>query len=245
MDNHLFITHCNLTLNSYPDLYSGEPSWMEYRLNLFEEYTLKSFISQTDQDFYLFMFCHTHTPKPYKEKLLNLEKKYKFLTLIWDQTHFTGHGGNVPSFYNSIKETYLKVRKNTSNEVICTRVGTDDMVEIRYNEIIKSLVIQNPVLSIAKGIYWDVETNKFLDSTFPNGPFISVKSTLTDFKGDLREISHTQILEKTKGAAIMNDSPLWIQTCSGTNVWNSLEKMPGRPVEIDREYLKQYFGYGK
>tara|TARA_R110000744_G_scaffold218389_1_gene337122 strand:+ start:1907 stop:2668 length:762 start_codon:yes stop_codon:yes gene_type:complete len=253
MDNHLFISHCNLDgfvgfrkKHLKSGLYIGNPSWMEYRLGVLEKYTLASLQNQTDQNFHLLLFCNTQTPEPYKEKLLTLEKEYKFLTLIWDQTHFQGHGGNtVSSMYSSIKKTYLKVRRNTSDEIICTRIGTDDMVEVRYNEIIKGLVIENPVLSIAKGIYWDIETDKFLDSTFPNGPFISVKSTLTDFKGDLREISHSQILEKTKGTAIMNDIPLWIQTCSGTNVWNSLEKMPGRPVEIDREYLKQYFGYEK
>jgi len=178
--------------------------------------------------------------------LKNNNEKYKFLTLIWDQTHFQGHGGNtVSSMYSSIKNTYLKVRKNTLDEVICTRIGTDDMVEARYNEVIKNLVTKNPVISITKGIYWDIETNKFLASTFPNGPFISVKSTLTDFKGDLREVSHTQLLKETNGVAIMNDVPLWIQTCSGTNVWNSLEKMPGHPVEIDRGYIKHYFGYEK
>ena len=246
IDNHIIITHCNLEGFDIDNIYSGNPSWMEYRLGIFEEYTLSSLSNQTDPGFHLLMFCHTNTPKPYKQKLLDLEEKYDFLKLMWDQTHFTGHGGEVPSFYNSIKKAYLEVRKNNSNEVICSRMGTDDMAEARFNEVIKNLTQKTPTLSLAGGLYWDIIENKFLDSMFPTGPFISVKSTISDFKGDMREISHHHIINQTNGSFIMNKDPLWIQVCSGTNVWNSLEKMPGEQINHPgEEYLEINFGFKK
>ena len=246
MDNHVILTHCNLEGFDVDDIYAGDPSWMEYRMGVFEKYTLASLSNQTDPDFHLLMFCHTNTPEPYKEQLLNLEKKFPFLKLMWDQTHFTGLGGTVPSFYKSIKETYLEVRKNNSNEIICSRLGSDDMAETRFNEYVKLLMTQNITISLAGGLYWDIKNNEFLNSMFPTGPFISAKSTLIDFKGDMREISHHDLVKETGGSVIMNEEPMWIQTCSGTNVWNALSKMPGNRINPPNdEFLKVHFGFKK
>ena len=246
IDNHVIITHCNLEGFDVDDIYEGNPSWMEYRLNMFEKYTLTSLMNQTDPGFHLLMFCHTNTPPPFKQQLLDLEEKYKFLKLMWDQTHFTGHGGEVSSFYSSIKSAYIEVRNNDSDEIICSRMGTDDMVEVRFNEVIKSLTQQVNTVSIAGGLYWDVITDEFLHSMFPTGPFVSIKSTLTEFKGDMREISHHHLIDQTQGSFIMNEDPLWIQLCSGTNVWNALDKMPGEKIEHPGgEFLEINFGFKK
>ena len=213
IENHVIITHCNLEGFDVDDIYKGNPSWMEYRLDMFEKYTLTSLMNQTDPGFHLLMFCHTNTP---------------------------------PSFYNSIKNAYIEVRNNDSDDIICSRMGTDDMVEVRFNEIIKSLTQQVNTISIAGGLYWDVITDEFLHSMFPTGPFVSVKSTLTDFKGDMREISHHHLINQTQGSFIMNEDPLWIQLCSGTNVWNALDKMPGEKIEHPGgEFLEINFGFKK
>ncbi len=244
MDNHILITHFNLEgLNGFENLYK-DPSWLELRLNIFKKYTLPSLSNQTDSGFHLVMFCHTNTPEPYKTEFLNLEKEYSFLKLIWDQTHFTGLGGSVPSFYNSIKSAYLEVRNNISDEVICSKIGTDDLVETRYNEFIKSSLSNGSTLSLARGLYWDINQNKFLDSTFPTGPFISVKSTLSDFKGDMRELSHHDVIPKTQGIIANTELPLWIQLIHGTNVWNQLNRMPGHHIDPpNKDYLAINFGY--
>lgn len=246
MDNHVIITHCNLEGFDVDNIYAGNPSWMEYRLGMFEKYTLPSLLNQTDPEFHLLMFCHTNTPEHYKKQLVKLEEKYSFLKLMWEQTHFTGLGGEIPSFYNSIKNAYLEVRNNNSDEIICSRMGTDDMAEARFNEVIKSLTNQVSTISIAGGLYWDVTKNEFLHSMFPTGPFVSVKSTLSNFKGDMREISHHHLIEQTKGSIVMNEDPLWIQLCSGTNVWNALEKMPGNRINHPGdEFLEINFGFKK
>ena len=246
MDNHVIITHCNLEGFDVDDIYVGNPSWMEYRLDMFEKYTLASLSNQTDPEFHLLMFCHSNTPEPYKQQLLELEKNYSFLKLMWEQTHFTGLGGEISSFYNSIKNAYLEVRNNNSDEIICSRMGTDDMAEARFNEVIKSLTQQSFTISIAGGLYWDVIKDEFLHSMFPTGPFVSVKSKISDFKGDMREISHHHLIEQTKGSIIMNQDPLWIQLCSGTNVWNALEKMPGNRINHPGDdFLEINFGFKK
>jgi len=247
MDNHVLITHFNLEgIKEFPDLYSGTPSWMEYRLEIFEKYTIPSLVNQTDSDFHLLMFCHTNTPSPHREKLLEFESKYKFIKLMWDQTHFTGLGGDIPSFYNSIKSAYLEVRNNNSDEIICSKIGTDDLIDTRFNEVIKNTTNTHQALNLARGLYWDINENKFIYSYFPSGPFISVKSTLTDFKGDMREFSHHDVISEAGGAVIDTDYPLWIQLIHGNNVWNTLERMPGQFIDHPgEEYIKNCFGYGK
>ena len=246
MDNHILTTHFNLQgIKEYPNAYQ-DIDWLNYRLNLFTNYTLPSLNNQTDLDFHLIMFCNTNTPEVFKSKLLQLEEENNYLHLIWDQTHFTGLGGDIPTFYKNIKETYLKNRKNNSEEVICSKIGTDDLVEARYNQVIKQIAENNPIASISTGLYWDINTNKFIYSVFPTGPFVMVKSKLSDFKGELREYSHHELISKAKGASIQTDEPLWIQLIHGDNVWNSLEKMPGNLIDNpDDNYLKINFGYNK
>ncbi len=243
MDNHVIITHFNIEHPSFPNIYEGNPSWVEYRMGIFERYCLPSFDNQTDKDFHLLVFCHPNTPKNYKDKLVSLESKFNFLKLLWDQPKYSGLEG-VPSFYESILKAYNQIRKNDSNEIICSRFGTDDMVETRFNEVVKHVTYQNNIISISNGFYWDINKNVFLYSSFPTGPFVSVKSTLEDFKGDYREITHTKVIQETNGLYVMNEEPLWIQLIHGTNIWNSLEKMPGQQVNHPgEEYLLNNFGY--
>tara|TARA_B100002019_G_C21220918_1_gene574697 strand:+ start:320 stop:1054 length:735 start_codon:yes stop_codon:yes gene_type:complete len=243
MDNHVITMVFNLVIKDKPNMYEGENSWLRQRLDIFKKYCISSFANQTDPDFHLFLFCDKHTPTPYKEELLELESQYKFITIIWDFTYAEGHGTTYEEICEKVIETYKEVRNNDSDDIICSRFENDDIPEIRYNAFVKLAVETNPIISLGKGLYWDINTDEFLDSVFPAGPFISTKSKIDDFKAPF-ELNHHDMISKRNGQPIITNDNTWIQLVHGENLWNRLDRMPGNKMEKPSdEYLKTYFSY--
>ncbi len=243
MDNHIVSMVFNLNFKDKPSMYEGENPWIKQRLDMFKKYCISAFTNQTDPGFHLFLFCDTHTPSPFREELLEIESNNNFITIIWDYSKGLGNGITKEDFKATIIKYYLKVRKNDSNEVICSRFESDDIPEIRYNEFVKIATQSSPIVSLGKGLYWDINTNQFLDSVFPAGPFISVKSTIDNFNSPY-ERNHHEMVTIKGGSPIVTEENLWIQLVHGKNMWNRLDRMPGQLIDKPSdEYLKTYFAY--
>ena len=86
MDNHIILVEFNLPQNPPKPIYEGDPCWMQTRLELFETYTLPSFASQTNKEFFLILLCDPDTPKKFKEKLLGYTDQFSFVKIIWERT---------------------------------------------------------------------------------------------------------------------------------------------------------------
>lgn len=244
MDNHVIIMFFNLNFKNLPSMYEGDTPWIRKRLDLFKKYCINAFNNQTDPHYHLFLFCDKNTPNIFKQELLELEKNYKFITIIWDFVEGMGGKHTYKDFDKKVIEYYLKVRQNNSNEIICSRFENDDIPEIRYNEFVKLATQTYPIISLAKGLYWDIETNEFLDSVFPSGPFVSVKSTLDNFLSPYKE-SHHDMFKNYKGHPIVTEENQWIQLIHGGNMWNRIDRMPGKLIPPpDSSYLKTYFSHG-
>lgn len=241
--SHIICIPFNLEYSNHPPTYEGNPCWLEKRLTIFKKYSLNAFINQSDSNFHLLLYCDNKTPNPYKEKLLELESNYDFINICWDFSKaedFSEIQNNKSSILNHIK----KIVPANTKEVICSRFCNDDIPEIRYNEFVKLAHQDYDIISLAKGLYWDIETNQFLDSIFPSGPFISVKSNLDSFMSPLED-QHHHYITKRKGTPIITNENLWIQIIHGENVWNRLDRMSGKPIPPpSQDYLKTYFAYG-
>jgi hypothetical protein len=243
MDNHVITMVFNLNLKDKPSMYEGENPWIRQRLDIFKKYCINAFANQTDPDFHLFLFCDKNTPFLFKQELLDLESKYNFITIIWDFINILGNGVTHKDLSESVLKHYLKVRNNNSNEIICSRFESDDIPEIRYNEFVKLATQSNCIISLGKGLYWDINTDQFLDSIFPTGPFVSVLSTLENFVAPYEE-GHHDMIKNRNGLPIITEENLWIQLVHGENIWNRLDRMPGNLIQKpSNEYLKKYFAY--
>tara|TARA_B100000035_G_scaffold268837_1_gene242466 strand:+ start:16865 stop:17617 length:753 start_codon:yes stop_codon:yes gene_type:complete len=248
MDNHIISMVFNLNMKDKPSMYEGETPWLRKRLNMFKKYCIKSFASQTDPDFHLFLFCDKNTPSPFKQELLDLESKYSFITIIWDFIYAISNKNDdndkaTPHDYMSEKviKHYLKIRSNNSNEIIWSRFESDDIPEVRYNEFVKIAIQSNPTISLGKGLYWDIDTDQFLDSIFPTGPFVSVLSTLDNIISPHEE-GHHEMIKNRNGLPVVTEENLWIQLVHGENIWNRLDRMPGQLIDKPSdEYLKMHF----
>lgn len=241
--NHIILCIFNLQFENRSPTYEGTPCWLETRLALFKKYSLNSFIHQTDPNFKLLLYCDGTTPDPYKSELLALESQYDFISICWD--YIKVYDDNFSqTFKTSVLNNIKKLTHPDTEEIICSRYDCDDILEIRYNEFVKLSHQNCDIVSLAKGLYWDVNTNQFLDSIFPTGPFISVKSNLDNFVSPL-ESDHHDYITKKGGTPIITEENLWIQIIHGENVWNRLDRMPGNIISPPSpEYLKTYFAYG-
>lgn len=239
---HVIITRFNLQYEDYPPTYEGSPSWLEQRLILFKKYCINSFVNQTDPGFHLLMYCDNTTPDPLKSKLLELESKYTFITICWDFSKSYGEEFDKNwkiSQLNNIKALI----SDESQEIICSRYDNDDILEVRYNEFVKLAHQQHNIISLAKGLYWDINKNQFLDSIFPTGPFVSVKSTLDNFISPIED-DHQNYVNKKGGKPIITKENLWIQLIHGKNVWNRMDRMPGNLIPPpSKEFLKICFAH--
>lgn len=241
MDNHVISMVFNLNMKDKLSMYEGENPWIRQRLDIFKKYCINAFASQTDSSFHLFLFCDKNTPLSFKQELLDLESKHSFITIIWDFTKALGNGNTSLDFSKKIIEYYLKVRKNNNNSIICSRFESDDVPEIRYNEFVKLAIQSNPIISLGKGLYWDINTDQFLDSIFPTGPFISVLSSIDNFITPYEE-NHHDMIQNRNGLPVITEENTWIQLVHGENMWNRLDRMPGQLIsKPSDEYLKTHF----
>lgn len=236
MDNHIIAIHFNLQLEGYPLTYEGNPCFLETRLAIFKKYCINAWANQTDPNFTLLLYCDLTTPEPYKSELLELENKYKFIKICWD---FTIKKGFEDKLYYSTLEIYKNLYPNSKN-IISSRFYNDDIPEIRYNEYVKLAMKHYDIISLARGIYWDINTNQFLDSTFPTGPFICTKSPLNNYTSPFSG-NHHEVINKKGGKILITEEPLWIQLIHGKNIWNQIERMPGKLYKPSLNYLKTNF----
>ncbi len=240
---HIILMIFNLQYEDYPLTYEGDPSWLRQRLDIFKKYCVNAFANQTDPNFHLLIYCDSTTPDPYKSELLNLETQYKFITICWEFSKAYGDNFWENIFQNSILDNIKTLVSPDTTEVICSRFENDDIPEVRYNEAIKLAHQHCDIISIAKGLYWDIKNNQFLDSVFPTGPFISVKSKLDNFMSPHEDEHHNYITQRG-GKPIITEENLWIQLIHGDNIWNRLDKMPGQLISAPSdEYLKLHFAY--
>lgn len=235
MDNHIVIVPFNLPNDSI-SIYEGENCWMDRRMNLFKTYTLPSFNNQSDTEFHLIILLDPNTPKKYLNELKNLEKSYNFFNILYTLE------SKGKQYENQLLELYMKKRKNNSNIILSSRCDNDDSIHTYYIETIKQNIENFTVLSLAKGLYWDINSNIFLNSIFPTGPFLTTQSTLDNFLNP-RYDNHHDVVKNNKSKILTEGFPMWVQIIHGENLWNRLDRMPGTPCEVNIEELKEHFNF--
>lgn len=235
MDNHIIIIPFNLPNDSI-SIYEGENCWMDRRIDLFKKYTLPSFNKQSDKEFHLIILVDPETPKKYLDILKGFEKKYLFFNILYT----TKQSGS--QLESSLLELYNNIRTNTSEIILSSRCDNDDSVHQYYIETIKNNIGDFEVLSLAKGLYWDINQNQFLISKFPTGPFLTTQSSIKEFKNP-RGDNHHNVITNNNSKIITEGLPMWVQIIHGENLWNRLDRMPGKSCEVNIEDLKTHFNF--
>ena len=229
MDNHIIITNFNKRLEGKDInvLYEGNPSWMEKRIKLFEKYYISSFNNQIDKNHHNFILCDEETPRKYKSQLLDFSKQYPFLTFFFTK----------PSLVDSIdlvKSTYLKLRKNKSEELYISRADNDDFVSSYYNLTVKHYLESHQWITLTNGICLDNSNPENITYfPFPRGPFVSRKTTINKF-----EVPYGMSHWDVPSTSIETDHPMWGWVIHEDNLNNV---MKGTPIKIEKSQLKNLY----
>lgn len=234
MDNHIILTRFNQQLNasfSPTNMYEGENSWMSHRIKLFEKYTLKSWLSQSDNDFHLFLISDPQTPSSFKKILNNYESHNINIKII-----YSNESCNSKILLDKVKEIYLNNRKNSNEEIVISRCDNDDLISVHYNAVIKQISHHNTLFNLSSGMTYDPSIDKACLFNFPKSPFVSLKSNLSEFKSPF----FTQH-NRMDAEAIFSEYPLWCWVIHDRNANNTLK---GVPIDnFDPLILKNLFGY--
>lgn len=158
----------NLPMGAHPEVDRLSEDWIEYRINIFMNYTYKSFVNQTNQ-------CFTYFIKydPLSENIIkNTLSKYPQLP------------NNIKFISNN--ETYFQITKQISNYdyFYLVRIDADDMFHPTF---IQQLIDYNPkdktkVLINQDGYIYNIENHLLAAWYYFSPPFYTLIYNSEDFK---------------------------------------------------------------
>ena len=235
MDNHVILLRVNQYINHHTQkdrntLYEGDPSWIDIRLDWLEKYLLYNFQNQQDKDLWCFMLSDPETPKQYKTKIKDYEK-LGFVKIIE-----TNHGDGDDYSNKLILDTYKNVRKNNNNEIICSRLDTDDMVGPYWNVAVKQLLKENKRISLETVLLYNFINKEKRIIKFSKGSFVSTKSNLDNWDNP-RSFQHGN----SNALSVDTDYPLVCMGIHNNNVTNQNWWSAGKPIQIQDDIFNQMF----
>jgi len=198
------------------------PKYLDYRLDIFKNVTLKSFQEQTDKDFNILLLHSENLPQKYKEIFKNMEENNSFLHNIYiPDSELEGR-----DYINAVEGSIEYI--NFHNDVaINFRIDNDDAVPGDFIARLKGFlkpeftdyVISFPNISIVQRI----KKNKLLrqEKYFPSNSiglaYVTGKNNYQTIMtlGDHGKVNqkHPMVLLPGRGG---------IQTINGKNIMNSL-----------------------
>jgi len=199
-----------------------KPEYMDYRLNIFRNITLKSFQEQTDKDFNIFLLHSENLPEKYKDIFRKLEGDNPFLHNIYiPDSEMEGK-----DYINAVEGTieYIDFCNDMS---INFRIDNDDALHSDYIKKLKEFlkpefsgyIISFPNISIVQRNKANnfLEQERYSPSNSIGLAYVTPKNNYKTIMtlGDHGKVNkkHPMVLPAGRGG---------IQTINGKNVMNSL-----------------------
>ena len=123
-----------------------DPAWLDYRLDIFQRYTLKSLINQSDRDFRVWMLCCKESKKLLDSRLESIRAENKDMQRV--------------DFIYDCEATCEKIE--ATNEPLCfLKIDSDDMYRLDTIKATKRLFINLEhihLLMFRNGFIYDLKT---------------------------------------------------------------------------------------
>lgn len=213
--NHFFLTKFNV--RSFPELRPGcEPTWLERRFNLFDQYCFPSVSNQSNQNFKWLVFFDIDTPEPFKQKIADYAKKWENFVPVYLDCPMPY--GKFPDQVRTIVRQYIP---SDSEYLITTWLDNDDAIHKDYVQFIQDNFEpkDGETLNFFFG-YQLAEGKLYFDFELANH-FISLieKYNPESFNTCLCR-PHKELYEVCKSAKKIFCKPLWIEVVHGSNYMN-------------------------
>jgi hypothetical protein len=218
-----------------------QPKYLDYRLNIFKNVTLKSFQEQTDKEFNILLLHSVNLPQKYKEIFKELENNNTFLHNIYiPDSELEGKD------YINVVESSVDYADFRDDVSINFRIDNDDAVPCDYITRLKKFlkleftdyVISFPNISIIQRTH----KNKFLkqEKYFPSNSIgLAYVTNKNDYKTIMTLGDHGKVNEKHPMVLLPGRGG--IQTINGKNIMNSLYLAPVSAFNFDslKVFLKE------
>lgn len=217
-----------------------EPSYFEYRFNIFKNVTLKSFQQQSNTDFVLLLLHSENMPAVYKERFSQLEGNNPFLFNVFVKD-------TQESFDNALSDSLnFSLAKNET--IVTFRVDNDDAVPSDFilnlsrfsNPQFIGHCISSPALYGLQHIALD--TYMVEELYFPaNAVGLAYVTHSSDYKTILELGDHDLVNNRNNLILLPKSENGVIMTINGQNEINKIDKLRARIFnEADlQEYLKE------
>lgn len=237
MDNHIILLRFNVFAGNYlqygqytrEQMYEGNPSWLDIRLEWFDRYLLENLKTQENMNFWCFLMSDPETPSYYKSKIKEYEK-LEFIKVV------ETYDENLLEMNNKVLEVYKSVRKNTSEEIICSRLDTDDMVGPYWNTAVRKLLESNKRISLETCLLYNLLNKETKIIKYNKGSFVSTKSTLTNFDNP-RGFSHND----SGALSVDTEYPLVCMGIHDSNITNHNWWPSAQPYPLEEHIFNQMF----
>ena len=221
-----------------------QPKYMDYRLDIFKNITLKSFQEQTDKDFNVFLLHSENLPQNYKDIFTEFENNNSFLYNVYiPDSKLRGKDFlNSKDFVNAVESSVEYV--NFINGVsINFRIDNDDALPCNFISRLKNFLkpdfydyaISFPYVSIIQR----TKKNMYLkqEKYFPaNSIGLAYVTDNNNYKTIMTLGNHGRINEKRP--MILLHGSGGIQTINGKNIMNSLYL--GHVSSFDEDRLRSF-----
>jgi len=146
--------------NKFPDFF--KPEYLDYRLDIFRNVTLKSFQEQSDKDFHVFLLHSEDLPLKYKDIFRSLEDENSFLHNVYISDFDIIEG----KFEDKIISKSIEYVKFINDVSINFRIDNDDALPFDYISRLRFYLkheFKEHVISIPKVLFIQrVKEHKFL-----------------------------------------------------------------------------------
>lgn len=207
-----------------------DESWLNQRLELFENVCFPSVINQSNINFKWLVFFDINTPEGLKKKVFKLSNEFSCFT---------------PLFVKDSSEFYQRLQPYIQNEVrdevshiITTRLDNDDALEETYIETIQDNFLECDCMffNCSKGVQLNfykgyAYINKY---NYPFSPFSSLIEKAENFK-TIAARKHTDWVDMQKIIEIRK--PMWVQVIHEKNMVNDFN---GYIISFNLQLLKRF-----
>ena len=209
--NHIILTRFNLQYELGNSIHL-EPSWLEERFRLFEEYCLPSIMGQSDMHFTWIILASDQTASAYKTRLSSYSQAYSNIVI-----EYCPYTEDIVGLYKRIGKKYVR----DCDYLLSTRIDSDDMLAPhfvdRLHSYIHSQFSGESVITFPRGIQWFEKEAIAYSISYAQNHFLNFLEARDNIRTCLG-IDHTKV--EKRNMIQLEDKSMWCEIVHGTNICN-------------------------
>lgn len=230
MYTHFVITRFNLKTKFWEKDKNNKiiltDEWMQYRFNLFLDYTFPSMTKQSNLNFVWLVYFDTDTKGIYRNKIRSLEEIFP----CFRPRFINGYEVFRPSLRADINEF-----KGNLPFIITSRIDNDDCFHQDTIKVLQDSFIETDYLPInlLNGICYDIQSGKLTGYKVESSPFISlIEKAQIDEEPKTVYFREHQNFIKYDNIKQIRTGTYWLQLIHNDNMMNKLEGCPSRNYSL-------------